>query len=98
MNLSSFNERRGAACSARDYCELINSSLLSRSAILTMHHYQTLPVLALLLALSPSVSAGPPPASSSTTTTTAATDRARSLHIDGANLYNEGKYEQAYVA
>ena len=30
--------------------------------------------------------------------TTAATDRARALHVEGAKLYDEGKYEQAYVA
>lgn len=38
------------------------------------------------------------PAGTTAPTTVAATDRARSLHIEGAKLYDEGKYEQAYVA
>jgi len=40
----------------------------------------------------------PPAVTTASSTTTAATDRARSLHVEGAKLYDEGKYEQAYVA
>ena len=29
---------------------------------------------------------------------TAANDRARALHVEGAKLYQEGKYDQVYVA
>lgn len=37
----------------------------------------------------------PPPRSA---TAVAATDRARALHVEGARLFEAGKYEQAYVA
>jgi tetratricopeptide (TPR) repeat protein len=51
-----------------------------------------------LLAL-PALAGDPPrqPAAAPSTTV-AATDRARALHIEGAKLYDEGKYDQAYVA
>jgi tetratricopeptide (TPR) repeat protein len=38
------------------------------------------------------------PAAPAPTTVVAATDRARALHIEGARLFELGKYDQAYVA
>jgi hypothetical protein len=67
-----------------------------------MRIHRTLPLL--FLALFPTTPAfaddktHPPAGTSASATTVAATDRARSLHIEGAKLYDEGKYEQAYVA
>jgi hypothetical protein len=67
-----------------------------------MRIHRTLPLLFLvLLPATPAFADDkprPPAVTTLSSTTAAATDRARSLHIEGAKLYEEGKYEQAYVA
>ena len=60
---------------------------------------KSLPLLFLgLLLTNPAFATDKPRPPAVTTASTAATDRARSLHVEGAKLYDEGKYEQAYVA